>query len=40
MGNKNLRNANFMTEDEVRDLAKSILNFTNEKDAKVGVGQL
>ncbi len=40
MGNENLRNANFMTEDEVRDLAKRILNFTDDKDVKVGVGQL
>ena len=29
-----------MTEDEVRDLAKSILHFANEKDVKTGVGQL
>ena len=29
-----------MTEDEVRDLAKKILHFTDEKDVKAGVGQL
>lgn len=29
-----------MTEDEVRDLAKSILHFADEKDVKIGVGQL
>lgn len=29
-----------MTEDEVRDLAKKILHFTDDKDVKAGVGQL
>lgn len=36
----NVNNPNFYTEDEVRDLARKMLNFVDESNAKCGVGQL